>query len=458
MKDLRSLFIEHSARKAFDTGHRGRIAFNISKYDDAVKIGKEQFSDLELARKRAAYIRIRTLNNLEKHLIDFVSAFEKNGGQVIWAQDAEDAVNEILRVFEKADAKMAVKSKSMATEEIDLNRHLEDAGIEVIETDLGEYIVQIAGEKPYHIVTPAMHKSKEDIAELFREKFGLSAEATPEEITSFVRKKLRKKFMQADIGITGANFLIAETGSVCITENEGNAFLSSSVPRIHIAIAGIEKIVPSLSDLQLFWPLLATYGTGQNVTVYNSIVSGPRKAKEPDGPERMYLVLLDNGRTNLMAREKQKVALTCIKCGACLNACPVYTNIGGHAYNTTYSGPIGSVITPFLNDFYSYNHLSFASSLCGRCTEVCPVKIPLHEMLLHNRNEAVRNNHLKRSEKWSMSFMKKILMKRKRMDFLGAGQKNMLLRALLKKTWGAGRELPEIAPRSFRELWIERES
>jgi L-lactate dehydrogenase complex protein LldF len=458
MYEVYHKFLKDSERKAFDLEHRIKINFNISKYDAAVEKGKNLYSNLELARKRASAIKHRVVNNLDKYLIEFAANFEKNGGKLIWATDGAEAVREILSIMHKHGAKAVVKSKSMTTEEIEINQALEKDNIEILETDLGEYIVQLAGEKPYHIVTPAMHKSKEDIAELFHEKFNIPRESTPEEMTGYVRERLRKKFVSADVGITGSNFLIADSGAVCITENEGNAMMSVAFPKVHIAIAGVEKILPTLADLDLFWPLLATHGTGQNITVYNSIISGPRREEETDGPNEMYLVLLENNRSELMKRTEQRVSLKCIRCGACLNACPVYKNIGGHSYNTTYSGPIGSVITPHLRGMNDFKHLSFASSLCGNCTEVCPVKIPLHEMLLVNRNEAVKSGYSKTSERLSMKGMKHFLMKRKRMDMVNARMKNLGMQMIFKSAWGSRRELPRFAKKSFRELWMERNS
>ena len=381
MGDIQKEFTRNAERKAFDLKHRKTIRFNISRYNTAVEKGKLQFSNLQLAKQRASVIKYRVINDLEENLKEFEYHFLRNGGKIIWAQDAAGAVAEILKICEKSGAKHLVKSKSMATEEVELNHTLESQGIESLETDLGEYIVQIAGEKPYHIVTPAMHKSKEDIAALFHEKFGTNPNSTPEEITFFVRKLLREKFVNADIGITGANFIVADMGGIALTENEGNALMSMSFPKIMISIVGIEKIVPSMRDLGLFWPLLASHGTGQNITVYNSIITGPRKDSETDGPEEMYVVLLDNGRTNLLKQKEQKSAMTCIRCGACLNACPVYRNIGGHTYGAVYSGPIGSVITPWLEGIREYKHLSFASSLCGKCSDVCPVAIKIHKLL-----------------------------------------------------------------------------
>lgn len=350
-----------------------------------------------------------------------------------------------------------VKAKSMVTEEIELNKALEKKGVEANETDLGEFIVQLAGQKPYHIVTPAMHMSKEDVAELYTKKFDVEPNLSPEQLTIYTREVLREKFIDSDLGVSGANFLIADTGSIAVTENEGNAMLSMSFPKIHIAISGIEKIIPNIEDLDLYWPLLATHGTGQHLTAYNSIISGPRREGEKDGPEEMYLVLLDNGRTNLLAQEAQRQALSCIKCGACLNTCPVYKNIGGHTYNTTYSGPIGAVITPYLRDFKTFKHLSFASSLCGSCTTVCPVKIPLHELLLVNRNDAVNKNTStfieKQVNKWSTT----ILNSRKLLDMTSGKTKNMLAKKFGSKSWGPRREFPEIAPKSFNQLWKEQE-
>ncbi|CAF1436145.1 unnamed protein product [Adineta steineri] len=297
-------------------------------------------------------------------LQQFENNISARGAKVIWAETAEDALNEIGKICKEKNCKTLVKSKSMVTEEIHLNKYLQQQGIESIETDLGEYIQQLDDEPPYHIVTPAMHKSKEDIAKLFVEKLGTPAGLSPQQLTLVAREKLRKKYVEAEVGITGANFLIADTGSISVTENEGNGRLSSAFPKTHIVIAGIEKMIPSLKDLSLFLPLLATFGTGQQLTVYNTIISGPKQTNEVDGPEEMYVILLDNGRTTLLENPKTREALYCIRCGACLNACPVYKNIGGHSYETTYSGPIGSVITPHLKNLKEYKHLSYASSLC----------------------------------------------------------------------------------------------
>src|ERR1700722_10255515 len=291
-------FLVASEEKAFDAKHRRIINYNMGKYDAAVERGLSRMVNLENAKRRLHVIKWKVMENLDKLLPEFESNFQKRGGKVIWANDAAQANREILNILKKAGAKTVVKSKSMVTEEIELNEFLEHHHIESLETDLGEYIVQLLGQKPYHIVTPAMHLSKEDIAQLFNQRFGTPLDATPEQLTQKARELLRDKYVQADVGISGANFLIADTGSIAISENEGNARLSTSFPKIHIAVVGIEKLIPSMADLDLFWPMLATHGTGQNLTVYNTILSGPRQGDETDGPEEMYVVLLDNGRTN----------------------------------------------------------------------------------------------------------------------------------------------------------------
>ncbi len=449
-------FLLDAEDKVFNTEHRRKLAFNISQYDKKVVEGKHQYEDFELARERASTLKWKVTENLDKYLIEFETNFAKRGGKVIWAQDANEAITELIRIMKSVNAKTVVKAKSMTTEEIHVNAALTAEGIESLETDLGEFIVQLRDEPPYHIVTPAMHLSKEDVAKTFNEKYNLPLSSTPKEITAFVREKLREKYQRADVGITGANFLIADSGSVCVTENEGNALMSISFPRVQVAIAGIEKIIPSLNDLDLFWPLLATHGTGQNLTVYNSISSGPRQEGEIDGPEEMYVILLDNGRTNLLAQQEQRQALSCIRCGACLNGCPIYKGVGGHSYGSTYSGPIGSVITPHFKGMEEFKHLSYASSLCGKCTEVCPVKIDLHKLLLYNRRDAVELNLNPFSEKFIFNIWKKGMLNRSLMNAGGSRIKNFMLRNFFRTKWGERRELPEISPKSFNEMWKSR--
>lgn len=448
-------FLEKSDEKAFDLPHRKTINYNIGKYNTAVERGLSKFENLEASKKKAHVIKWRVMENLDKFLPEFESNFQRRGGKVIWANDAAEAQQEILNIIKRNNGKTVIKSKSMTTEEIHLNDFLESNQIESLESDLGEYIVQLLGQAPYHIVTPAMHLSATDIAKLFHDKFGTPIDATPPQLVQKARELLRDKYLNADIGISGGNFLIADTGSIAITENEGNARLSTTFPKIHIAIVGIEKIIPSMADLDLFWPLLASHGTGQNLTVYNTILSGPRQPNETDGPEEMYVILLDNGRTNLLAQKDQRQGLYCIRCGACLNACPVYKNIGGHTYNTTYSGPIGSVITPHLKGMDEFKHLSYASSLCGKCSEVCPVKIDIHKMLLLNRRDAAATHENGKIEEMGWGMFNRMMQKRKWMDFFGGKFKNFMLKSFFRKSWGKYREMPKVADKSFSKQFEE---
>jgi L-lactate dehydrogenase complex protein LldF len=435
---------------------RAIIHKNIAVYDAAVAQGKARFSDWQQARSRAAKIKWDAINHLDRYLEQFERNVIENGGQVHWAEDAEQARQIILTLARRHAVTKVVKSKSMVTEEIHLNDALEAAGIRVVETDLGEYICQLRGEPPYHIVTPVMHLTRADVAETLH----APATASAEDLTGIARQRLRREFLTADMGITGANFAIAETGMIAITENEGNARLTFSLPRVHVAVVGIEKVLPRLEDLALFWPLLAASGTGQALTCYNSLIAGPRAGSEPDGPQEFHVVLLDNGRTKLLADAEQRDALHCIRCGACLNACPVYRAIGGHSYRTTYQGPIGSVITPHLRGAQDWSHLSFASSLCGACTDVCPVRIDLHHHLLHNRRNAVRRKFdsplqrlVFRAWLWAMQSPGRYAVAAKLAGIafrLGLAQK-------ILRPWTATRELPAPALESFKHYWKRHE-
>lgn len=448
-------FIAKSTIKAADLEHRRKINFNIGKYNASVPYGKTQFNDLHLARERAKNVKWRAIESLDRQLEDFEAAFTRRGGKVLWADTAAQALSQIQKICKEKNCKTIVKSKSMVTEEIKLNDFLHKNHIESVETDLGEYIQQLDGESPYHIVTPAMHKSKEDVAKLFYEKLNTAPNLTPQQLTTVARDNLRKKYVEAEIGITGANFIISDIGGIAISENEGNARLSAAWPQTHIAIVGIEKVISSLTDLSLFWPLLSTFGTGQKVTVYNTVITGPRQANETDGPEEMYVILLDNGRTGILANPKARESLYCIRCGACLNACPVYKNIGGHSYGTTYSGPIGSVITPHLKNMEEWKHLSHASSLCGNCTEVCAVKINLHEILLENRSEAVENGFSTLSERIAWKVWRQASLSRNLMNKGNSKMKNWMVNKLFKG-WTAHHGTLNFSPKTFNQQWRER--
>ena len=448
-------FIAKSTVRSADLEHRRKINFNIGQYNAKVPEGKAQFANLDLARETAKNIKWRAIETLDQQLEAFEMNFTKRGGKVIWAEDAKQAIDSIVEICKAANCKTLVKSKSMVTEEIHLNAELEKNGIESIETDLGEYIQQLDGEPPYHIVTPAMHKSKEDVAKLFASKLGTLPNLDPQQLTLVARDILRKKYTSAEVGITGANFIISDIGAVAVTENEGNARLSCAFPKTHIVVVGIEKMIPSLTDLGLFWPLLSTFGTGQQITVYNSIIAGPRQPNETDGPEGMYVILLDNGRTNILQNPKQRESLYCIRCGACLNVCPVYKNIGGHSYGATYSGPIGSVITPNLQNLAEYKHMSYASSLCGACTQVCAVKINLHELLLENRHESVEQGSADFTERMAWKLWKTASLRRSMMNLGNGSIKTKVVNSLFKG-WKQKRSDLNFSGKTFNEMWKEQ--
>jgi len=455
MSKEKEIFLKKSEEIAFDLKHRATIKFNISKYDAAVDRAVKRYSNLDLAKTRASYVKSLAVNHLHDYLIEFEKNITANGASVIWAEDEGVAIEAIKNILIENNSKTVVKSKSMTTEEIELNHHLDQIGVESLETDLGEYIVQLAGEKPYHIVTPCMHKSRKDIAELFTEKFYTPEGSTPEYLAEFVRKMLREKFTVADVGITGANFLVADVGGICLTENEGNALMTVSFPKIHIVIAGIEKVIPKMKDLGLMWPILAAHGTGQQISVYNSLITGPKKENEVDGPEKMFVILLDNKRSALYQNDDQYTVLKCIRCGACLNACPIYRNVGGYTYDATYSGPIGSVITPFFKGLKEYNHLSSACSVCGKCTEICPVKIPLHHMLLINRRDAVREGDGGFLWNQGMKAYEYAFAKRSRLDLVGGKIKNTFAH-LSADALGDKKQIPKMADNSFSKQWTNK--
>jgi L-lactate dehydrogenase complex protein LldF len=339
--------------------------------------------DVEELRERGREIRTRTVADLDRYLEEFTRAVESRGGHVHRCATAADARESVVRVCRDAGAKLAAKSKSMVSEEIGLNEALAAAGVEPVETDLGEYIVQLAGEHPVHIVAPALEKTAGDVGELLGE-----ASVEVGDLTKAARRRLRGVFLEADVGITGANFGVAETGSICLVTNEGNGRLVSSLPRVHVALMGIERVVPTLAELAVLLKLLARSSTGQRLSAYTTLVTGPRRGGEPDGPEELHVIVLDNGRSRLVGSRYGEM-LNCIRCGACLNVCPVYRKTAGSAYGPVYSGPMGAVLVPLLAGLEGAPTLPHASSLCGACTAACPVKIPLHEFLLELRRDLV---------------------------------------------------------------------
>ena len=457
MSDSEAIFLKDAAVNAADGDQRAFIRKALGGYYVNRDLQKARYRDWERARDAASLAKWSAVNDLDDVLEKFVGNFERNGGVVHWARDAAEARAIILKIAEDNRAKAIVKSKCMTSEEIHLNDALEKAGYGVVESDLGEFIQQLRGEAPYHFVFPCMHVKREAISELFTQHLGTAPTDSPEELTMIARRHLRQLYVDADIGITGANFLVAETGQISITENEGNARLTAALPRIHIALSGIEKVVNHLDDLSVLLPMLATAGAGQPMTCYNTLYSGPRKKGECDGPEQFHLVLLDNARTRLLADPEQRDALHCIRCGACLNVCPIFKNIGGLAYGTTYQGPIGSVITPHLRGLKQWNHLSGASSLCGACTDACPVRIDLHHHLLHNRRNAAKEAPTLFDRVFHHGF--NFVIKRPWL-FATGGRIFRATLPLLQKlplpymgAWMKTRDLPKAPARSFRDQW-----
>ena len=420
------------------------------------------FPQGDALRDQARSIKEATLERLDEHLTRLADNVEAAGGHVHWADTAQEAREIILRLCRDKGVRMAVKSKSMATEEIELNEALERAGVTPVETDLGEYIIQLAHEKPSHIIAPAIHKTKAQVAELISQVAQAPLAADAEVLTAAARVQLREKFLQADMGITGANFAVAETGTVVLVTNEGNGRMVTSLPRIHVAVMGIDKVIPSMTDLAVFLAILARSATGQKLSVYTTFVRGPRRSTELEGPDELHLILMDNGRSGQIAGPLRE-ALYCLRCGACLNVCPVYRQIGGHAYGHTYPGPIGILLTAMLNGTESVKELAHASSLCGACKDVCPVRIDIPRMLIELRQHIGEEKVAPRTERVVFRVFRRLAMspaafalsarigRLLQRPFARAGRLRRL--PLFLGRWTDARDLPPVAARTFRERW-----
>jgi L-lactate dehydrogenase complex protein LldF len=432
-----------------------------------IGLRRESFLDFpqgDALRDRARSIKEATLQQLDRHLERLADNIERLGGHVHWAATGEEAKDIILRLCRDKGVRMAVKSKSMATEEIELNEALEHAGVKPVETDLGEYIIQLAHEKPSHIIAPAIHKTKGQVADLFSRELGGHFEADPEVLTKVARVELRQKFLEADMGITGANFAVAETGTVVLVTNEGNGRMVTSLPRIHVAVMGMEKVIPSMTDLMVFLAILARSATGQKLSSYTTLVRGPRQPGEMEGPQEFHLILMDNGRTRQIAGTLRE-ALYCLRCGACLNVCPVYRQIGGHAYGHTYPGPIGILLTAMLKGGIAVKELAHASSLCGACKDVCPVRIDIPRMLVELREQLDTEKIAPWSERVLFGMARRIMM-RPRWFTRGAALARLAQKPFVRKgrlpalpfffgKWTATRDLPPVARQTFSERWRE---
>ncbi len=451
---------------------RKAVRFTVDRLRNGKAAGSAALGDFETWRERGRVIRAHTIANLDRYLEQFTENLERAGGQVHFAADAAEASAICVRIATQRQAKLAVKSKSMVSEEIELNTHFEAAGIEALETDLGEWIVQLAHEAPAHIILPCIHKSRGEIRALFERHAGAELAEDTATLAGYARKTLRQRFLEADIGISGCNFAIADTGSITMFTNEGNGRLVTTLPRTHIVLMGMERIVPSFADLAVMAELLPRSATGQKLTTYLNVISGPRRANEADGPDELHVVIVDNGRSDQLGDPDFQAILHCIRCGACLNVCPVYRQIGGHAYGSVYPGPIGAVLSPlFQPEQELATELADASSLCGACHEACPVKIPIHDMLVKLRERNARPGRKSRTERLMMEFSASVLSSPaafaragrvarvlQRWTIFDGSRMNFLARRLpVVKNWLGTRRLPPPPRRAFRELWPELE-
>jgi len=451
-KALKDDFLRMATRRATDRLRNGKL--NVT----------EELGNWEEWRQVGEKIRNHVVANLDYYLNMLIENVEKNGGHVHLAKTPEEAVKVVQEIFKKHGFKSVIKSKSMITEEIHLNPVLEKDGIEVVETDLAEYIIQIANEPPSHIIVPAMHKTREQIAKLFEPIAGHPLATDTPTLTKFAREQLREKFLSSKIGITGCNFAVAETGTITMVTNEGNGRMTSTFPEVQITMMGMERIVPSFKELSVMLNLLARSATGQRISVYTTMITPPRREGDLDGPKEWHLVILDHNRSEILGDPDFRSSLRCIRCGACFNVCPVYRQVGGHAYGSVYSGPIGIVITPLLEkDYEKWGHLPYFSSLCAACSEACPVRIPLHDLIVKHRDRKVLKGLTPGSEKTIFKYYGKYFSspkKLQRLVHLGATFQPLLMSngritrgPAPISNWTNSRTLPPIAKQMFRDRW-----
>ena len=434
---------------AFNEEHWQKMNYNTGCYEKRFANSKNNYRNAELERQRAFLLRNKSLLNLEKLLVDFETRFKENGGKVLWACDANDALEMIWDIISKRNNTELTRSNSVVLDEIGIDAFLKEKNYQVDDTSIGRFLLNVAQEAPYHPIYPALHLSKEEIGNILNQKYKLRADSTTKQMVNFIRYQVNQKIAKTQVYLTGANYLLADVGGVVLSENEGNIIKTSAASKIHIVVAGIDKIISSIEDLSILLPLTSAHAMGSGMTSINSITMGP--SKNGLGPDRMYVILLNNGRTELLKNEIIRQSLSCTHCGACINVCPVYKNIGGHTYGTPYMGPIGTVMVPLMYDLEEFAHLASLCSLCGRCTEICPVKIPIEDLIIENRRiiaeERAGDNRFDSLVKMMIGHCKS----RKRMD-CPQWVKKMEIKQLVSKNNFTKRTMPELAPKSFNQL------
>ena len=431
------------------------LNYNTSCFEKRFANSKDNYKNSELERQRAYQLRNKSLLNMEKLLVDFETRFQDNGGTVLWARDAEDAQEMIRDIVVKREIRAITRSNSIVLDEIGLNDLIKENNKLLFENNISRYVLKAIGQVPYHPMYPAINLSKEEINGVLNEHYKLKFGSTTKQMVNFIRHQINQEMAKAQVCITGANFLLADVGGVALSENEGNILKSCASAKIHIVVAGIEKVIPSMEDLSILLPLSSAHATGHHMTAINSITCGP--SINGNGPEQMYVILLNNGRTDLLENEVIRKSLSCIHCGACVSVCPIYKNIGGYAYNSPYIGPIGSVMAPLMYGLDKYYQLAYLCTQCGRCTEVCPVKIPIVDLVIENRRiiaeERIGNAKFEALVRSMISHCKS----RKKMD-CPQWLKKLEVKQLVSKSNFTMREMPEMAPKSFNQMAKETES
>ncbi len=443
----------HESIRGINNKDQRIISESISEqYANVLEKSNTFFRNPKLIRQRAVFAKYKIFDEFEHYLIEFDQNFTKKGGKIIWAQDTDEALKAIVDILKRNRVEAVVKSTTSIAEEIGLNKFLEEEKIAVLETEINSFIQQLKKVENLSKDYPIMEISADIAAKVIQQKMGLS-EGSTTLIFDFLKKHFINRCNQTTVGITGANFLISDTGSVVVCEDQGNISLCTAFPDIHIILAGIDKLIPSITDLEAFVNLLAANSSGKNMMYNTQIINGPAKETEKDGPKEVYLVLLNNGRTDILKNKKQRRILHCIHCGACHAACPVLKLIGEKPYNGVYTGPIASVAAPYIDGFYKSSHLSYACTLCGKCTEVCPMNIPLHQLILHDRNNIVQDEFYVTLDRSKMKGLKKMMLKRKVME---SAKANLLIRFNYKKAYGNARIFPDLSQKSYNEIWREK--